>query len=312
MLSSRARQTGKLASRRSGGWLAGWFGGGGNRRTVAVVSPKRRLQRKAQIERLRRWLVRALLVCGVLGAALATVWGGWTVLRQSPRLALRHLEIVGTHRLTVASVRRRAEVAEGQNLLRLDLPAIDARLRAEPWIASLRLERQLPSTLRIVIQEHQPAALVALQGVYLSDAKGQVFKRATAKEYGDLPVITGIERTEYLTDRAQAQARIAAALAAHAAFVAGSTLGHRPAIGEISVDPLSRVTLFTHSGLSVSLGAVTQAELAQRLRRFDRVWQALVADGKTDTVRVIFLQSRAHPDQVTVRYAQNSEPHSDG
>ena len=55
-------------------------------------------------------------------------------------------------------------------------------LAAHPWIASARVRRELPSALAIEVTERRAVASALLGALYLLDAGGRPFKRATSRK----------------------------------------------------------------------------------------------------------------------------------
>ena len=65
------------------------------------------------------------------------------------------------------------------------------------------------------------------------------------------------------------------------------------------MDGAAGITLYTEQGVAIQLGQGDAAEMRERLQRFDAVWAALRGEGQRPAV--VFLDNRAHPDNVTVR-----------
>lgn len=236
----------------------------------------------------------AIFVAVMAGA----LYGGRYFIYHSPRLALREVRITGTRHLSPALIQQRATVELGTNLLHIDSDAVVARLQSEPWIKRARVRRELPSTLHIELVEHDPAALVSLESLYLCDRDGLVFKRAHPNEYGDLAVITGIGRAGYVLEPAFAQDQIRTALAALSRY---RQEDNRPPIGEVHIDRFVGVTLYTRQGVALQLGQGDAAELDARLARFDVLWRRLSRGEQRP--QMVYLNNRAHPDHITVRFA---------
>ena len=246
----------------------------------------------------------AFALLRVLGALLAAVllaaagYGVFYFVLHSPHFALRTVHISPTRHVTTESLRKRAALPAEVNLFRVDLAAVKQRLAGEPWLRSITLHRELPATLRIELAEHEPVALISLDSLYLVDEAGEVFKRAAPGEYAHLPVITGFGRAAYLIEPELTRGQIRTALLALSRYQRGA---RRPPIGEAHVDHFIGVTLYTDGGTALRLGYGSEAELDARLARFDTVWKALASAGQKPAV--LFLDNRAHPDQVTVRLA---------
>jgi cell division protein FtsQ len=269
---------------------------GGAVETQRVAGPEPGRREQYTLALLLRLLLSLLLCALVVGAGM----GGMYFLKSSPSFAIRTVRISPTRHVPGTALRERAGISLGQNLIRLDLGRVQAALAQEPWLRSVRVRRELPATVAIDVTEYEPQALVALGSLYLSDGEGVLFKRATPEEASGLPVITGISRDGYVADRAEAQALIRLALAVLATYRAGPA--SRPPVGEIHIDDIAGITLYTAGGVAVRLGPserAAPAEWVERLRRFDAVLREL--SERTLRPAAIFLDNRAHPDHITVR-----------
>jgi cell division protein FtsQ len=80
-----------------------------------------------------------------------------------------------------------------ENILRIDLHRLKARLEKEPWIRKVEIRRILPSDLIIYVQERSPSAILELDGaLMLADNEGSLLD-AYDPQYGKLnvPVLKG-------------------------------------------------------------------------------------------------------------------------
>jgi cell division protein FtsQ len=247
----------------------------------------------------RFWIFGGVLIVLVAMGGFARAF-----ILHSKHFAVRNIRISATRHVAASSLRARVESMIGKNLFRVSLEEIRRVLAQEPWVASLKVRRELPGTIAIEITEREPRALVALGVLYLSDQDGAVFKRATPDETAGLPVITGIERDRYLSEPENAKSDIRETLQAARAWreVSGAP---RPAIGEIHFDRVLGVTVYTTSGVAVRLGRINDS-VSERLRKFDMVWSALASSGEKP--RIIYLDNRARTDRVTVKLAQAITP----
>jgi cell division protein FtsQ len=108
-----------------------------------------------------RWkgLFVILLIVGLLGAA------AW-VLLGSRLLVVRQVEISGLDLLSRPKVLAAAGVPIGTPLARLDTAQVRARVAALREVESVEVERGWPTTLRIVVHERVPVAVVQRAGEY--------------------------------------------------------------------------------------------------------------------------------------------------
>ncbi len=257
---------------------------------------------------------RALPTVKLLGQALALlvvlaglgIGGQWAAqhVLVSPRFALGHIEVTSTTRLTKQEVIALAGVQLGDRLLALDTDRVAAVVARHPWVASVRVARQLPSGLEIDVVERRAAAVVSLGGLYLIDSGGRPFKRATMDEAEGLPVLTGILRPQYMEQKAASEAAFREALEVVAAYrhMPRSWPADRPPLGEVNIDPRFGFTLFLRDGgTEVRLG---RGSTDEKLATFDEILEALKASGGLGpgAVRTVHLDG-ANRRRVSVRLA---------
>jgi cell division protein FtsQ len=245
---------------------------------------------------LGRWR-RSLLALAVALSLAAGVWLGRWYVTHARHFAVREVRVTPVKHVTAESLLQRAAVPVEVNLFSIDRDEVARVVSQEPWLARVHVRRELPSTVVLDVVEREAACVVALGALYLADDDGNVFKRATPDEAAPLPVVTGIARDEYLAQPAEARAAIREGLQALAAWRADP---ERPPLGEVHVERIAGVTVYTDRGVGVRLGAVDDT-LGERLRRYDAVAEALRAGGEEP--RLIYVDNRARPDRVTVKLA---------
>ncbi len=142
---------------------------------------------KAALDAALRTLAAAAL-SAILSLAL---WQSWRWATASPLFAVREIQFTGLVHASEGEMTRKSGLAVGENLFRADLPRATRALESQPWVAAVHIERQLPGTLRIDVEEHRAAALVQAGALYVLDDEGRLFKRAAPDDGLDLPIITG-------------------------------------------------------------------------------------------------------------------------
>lgn len=138
----------------------------------------------------RRMLAVAANVVFIAALVLGGFWI-WQKTQEDARFAIRKIEITGIVHAPKDEVRNIASSYSGRNLFRLELEGLRSQLRSIAWIESVALEKKLPDTLVVEVQERRPAALVDRKdGLHYVDPNGVVFARLTP-EVGDpdLPLI---------------------------------------------------------------------------------------------------------------------------
>jgi cell division protein FtsQ len=243
---------------------------------------------------------RILRVVGVAAAGVASivglVAGTRTVVRhvvESPRFGLREVVLSPSSQLASDEIISLAGVAVGDRLLSLDADAVASRLARHPWVESVRVQRRLPSALAIDIVEREAVAAVALGGLYLVSRDGRPFKRAAMAEAEGLPIVTGIDRAQYVDGRDVVEAVIREALGVIAAWQGRAG---RPALSEINVHPRRGLTaILSDTGTEVRLG---RGELDRKLARLDRILEAVAAGAPAANARAAAAIDTIHLDVV--------------
>jgi cell division protein FtsQ len=135
----------------------------------------------------RRWTnLRPLLVLVLLVLVAAT---GWAVVYHSPLLDTRKVAVGGLGLLPRDQVAHVAAVPIGEPLASVDLDAIRARVAAIPRVASVRVERDWPHTVRISVRERVTALVMPDAGRYAEiDKDGVRFGTVDAAPPG-VPVV---------------------------------------------------------------------------------------------------------------------------
>ncbi|WP_406287410.1 cell division protein FtsQ/DivIB [Embleya sp. NBC_00896] len=135
----------------------------------------------------RRWTnLRPLLVLVLL---VVLAGAGWGIVYHSPLLDARKVAIGGLTVLQRDQIAAVAAVPVGEPLAGIDLDAIRARVAAVPRVASVRVEREWPHTVRISVRERTTALVVPDAGRYAEiDKDGVRFGTVDAAPSG-VPVV---------------------------------------------------------------------------------------------------------------------------
>jgi cell division protein FtsQ len=208
--------------------------------------------------------------------AFVAVGGRWGLLHvlNSPRFAVTKVMVGHTQHVTEAEIVSLGGVALGSKLLLVDTDAVAARVAEHPWVLSVHVERKLPSALQIDVVERSSVAVAMLNGLYLLDADGHAFKRATTAEAAGLVILTGIERNQYAERPDAVRAAYRDALVLLNEYNRGV---NRPKLSEIRIDPRYGFSLhFLQSGAEMRLG---NGSYSEKLARLDQILDALKRAG---------------------------------
>jgi len=165
----------------------------GQQDRLAKVRELDRSKRKAAKRQLnaevRRFTQRArtrVAVLATVGASVLALVGLVLATMYTPLLAIEKIDITGTDRLKVKSVRNAVIGLIGTPLTMVDEAQIAQRLASFSLIESFSTISLPPHTLEIHILERQPIAIVTVNGAdYLYDPAG--VQIGLAKNYGKYP-----------------------------------------------------------------------------------------------------------------------------
>lgn len=264
---------------------------GRNRRTAAK-------QPGETARRLRRAVALLLPTVLTLAAIAGAGWATWEHGVRGDLLRIREIRYEGLGQVTAAALAELSPLRPGDHLLLSDTEVMGLALRRNPWVATVEIHRRWPPALDVVVTERQAVALVDLDGLYLVDTSGRVFKRAAPGDGLDLPIVTGLTREafEARRDDGGEEARLRSALGLLGRW-RETGLDRRAAVSEVHLDPVLGTTIYAgEEGIEIRLG---QGDLPRKLERLEVLLARLETDGVQG--EVIHLDNRRHPDWVAVR-----------
>lgn len=180
-------------------------------RLAAMSRPPRE---PARPSRLRIWLKRRrrLLRPALFGlVGLGAVWmameavrafdPAWRITRLDEMLGrigaglgltLERVILDGRHNTPPDMIRAALGVAKGDPMLGISPDAIRQRLESIAWVQRAHVERHLPGTLLVRIEERRPFAIWQHGGRFvIIDAEGKVVATEGLDQFGALPLLVG-------------------------------------------------------------------------------------------------------------------------
>jgi cell division protein FtsQ len=259
-------------------------------------------QAASRAERRARWRERAASVLSSL-SMLALVGGSLVAGRlthrwatTTPRFGARDIEVVGARRTKREEVLAAAMIAEGRNVLSIDLRRAERALRELPWVARAQVSRRLPGAVRIELEEREAYALVSAGGQYLCTADGTIFKRVGEGDPVDLPLITGVARELFARDPELAKEHVRDALAL-LSDLEGSSLSGRVRVDEVHHEETGDLSMtLAARGTYVWLG---RGPYRAKMARLSTILSEL--DRHHLEAAEIHLESDRHPERAAVR-----------
>lgn len=138
--------------------------------------------------RRARRLLRRLAQGLALLALVSVPWWGRAGLRRLDFFHVRAVEVSGTRYLEPQDVVQRLGVDTLRSIWD-ELAPLEQRVAGHPLVATVRLERRLPGTLRVHVEERLPVAFVpAAGGLRVLDALGHTLPIDPSRRPLDLPI----------------------------------------------------------------------------------------------------------------------------
>lgn len=213
-----------------------------SRRDRAAASQERMRQRFARRQRARRWgvwrPVLALLVFVAVGCG--AVWVVWF----SSLLAVESVAVDGVDHLTPEQVRAVAAVQDGTPLVKVDLAAVEQRVKQSlAPVSEVRVVRDWPHTVRVEVTEREAVAIAEMGAVI----KGMDHTGAIFRDYDEAP--KGLPRV-----------RVGSNADSDALHEAATVLSAMPddlaaKVRRVNVESIDRITLVLRGGRTVLWGS---------------------------------------------------------
>lgn len=166
----------------------------------------RKRHKKAKAGVVNRAAIKLILILIMLGLTGLTFAWTYHFFTTSPHLA------IGAPVIEAKEGARKKRILDGFNLycrtyydsvhpniFQLNLKGLADYLRLEPGVKEVEVKRQLPKTVKILVKERKPLAIIPVPGTgrFLGvDREGVIFGLDSGEEY-DLPFITGVELEGY-------------------------------------------------------------------------------------------------------------------
>jgi len=202
----------------------------------------------------------AILVVVLVTAAGATVYS-W--LGHSRLFSVRDIDMNRCAYVTRDEVSGiLSGVAQG-NIWSLSSRDIGRRLLTHPWVRSVSVRKVFPDRLVVRIEERKPAAMVNLDALYYVDEEGTIFKRLTAYDPKNFPIVTGFSRGELTARDGVTLQNLRKTLELLRSTESGVL---RQNISEVHFDAQEGYTLVTRdSGLQLKIGMMDFREAMKRI-----------------------------------------------
>ncbi len=246
-----------------------------------------KVQTEGRLRSRVRWLSTLAAVVAVIG------FGGYGIYRlvkftsarlvyENPRFAITRIDVENDGGMTKAQVMGLAGVAEGQNILSLDLAQVQRNLEAVPVIRCVEVRRVMPSKLFIRVNERIAVARLKATDapVLFIDRAGMVMTPLRLRDGtviqpqapGVLPVLTGVAPVDVRVGKQVQSEQIYRALEL-LDKVQQAAAGSMMEIATVDISKPRQLTLTTKQNTQVKFDV---ANFQQQMRRLSAImtWAA--------------------------------------
>lgn len=165
------------------------------------------------------------------------------------------------------------------NIWSLSSRDIGRRLLSHPWVRSVSVRKAFPDRLVVRIEERKPLAMINLDALYYVDEQGTIFKRLTAHDPKNIPIVTGFSRADLTARDAVTLQNLRRTLELLRCTESGVL---RQNVSEVHFDAQEGYTLVTRdSGLQLKIGMM---EFREAMRRVEVAMPKLSSLGQARSV----------------------------
>lgn len=253
------------------------------------MSRRNRIRRRSDHSRVLNFLngfgKGALSIAGVLGA-IGLLSAFFLSLYQfallSPLLRLEIVQVEGADPVLERELMAMGKLHSGLSLAAIQLGKLKLDMEDHPWVRRIQIERRFPHTLVISVEKQEPVAIVVLNQTHFMNRYGELFKRVTAVDPVNFPVITGIPADS--PDLPTLLPRVVEILNTLKAEQPPWAVNH---LAEIHLKDGSALTLYyTHMKARIECASDT---LAQAIRKLRQVTSFIQEKGELERLKSINL-----------------------
>jgi cell division septal protein FtsQ len=132
--------------------------------------------------------VLAFLLLGAAGAA-AYSWLG-----RSAIFSVRVVDMNPCEHVSKDEISGMLKGVARGSIWSLSREEIGRRILSHPFVREVTVRKAFPDMLIVHIEEREPVAMINLDALYYVDERGSIFKRLTAYDAKNLPILTGFSR----------------------------------------------------------------------------------------------------------------------
>ena len=234
---------------------------------------------------------------GFLGLGLLTIGLVVAANLWKSDLKVKRVTIEGNRIVETAEITQLIKVPKNMQLQDIDLMAVRRDIMSHHFIKDAVVERDLPATLKVVVKERVPLAIINRAELLYLDEDGVVLPHSISRQLFDLPVLTGLPDDMNLTPGStvnNADIREALKILAASKLVS-KELYHL--VSEVRLRNGGDIVLYAAEwGVPIIFG---RGEIPAKVGRLEAFWDDVVRERGSENLQYVDLR---FDDQVVVRW----------
>jgi len=231
----------------------------------------RRLRRKRRPGNIK-WIIKILTLILILLSTYFFI--------HSSFFSVASIEVIGAKEVNGADIISISGLTKGENILKIDRVEAEKMISMNSMIASVQIDKKLPRTVKVIIKERIPVALVPVAGGLMQiDIDGFVLRKDGELGQESLPIITGLDFPDTLAVGKKLESE---KLVMGLKMIAQMDDTAKKEIAEIDVFDPQKLRAFTVQGAEVRLGNGDGFQ-----EKFSKFLQVLKEEQKLDRLKDI-------------------------
>lgn len=220
-------------------------------------------------------------------------------------LKVRNVVVDGTRCVSKEEIIALAKVPISGQLYKTDLYEIQHRVMVQPFIKSVKVNREFPDGISIDVEERLPIASINTGQLHYVDVEGVLLSNIQTQQRFDLPVISGIDGMKSVQPGTVISNKelFAAINVFQTALEIDSAVYHM--ISEVNMNHGGDILLYSSDvGAPIILG---REGVSKKLLMLQNFWSNFIAAGDAEKLKYIDLR---YEDQVVVKWNKPPESQS--
>ncbi len=172
----------------------------------------------------------------LVALVVAGLWWARQSMLELSYFQVSAVRVRGNRHVATEEILSRLKLRTPVNILQLDLEELASRITPHPWISSASIQRQLPFSLLITVQEREPFALLKTGKTYLVSADAIILEKVQGPVTRGLPTLRAKWRARYRAGEHLDEPRLVAGLELL------KTLGRVPLLRQTRVEAVTAET----------------------------------------------------------------------